>query len=118
MTSSTYQERTKRTVSSAGPVRRSPMLQGSRQPTSTTTPGVSLKTCLPAFFCLPGILTSSASVRNRLLLPPRELPTDREEDFCLIGFIARIFDHWASSMGETVNTILVFTFLIGSFRRP
>ncbi|KAL5970128.1 Serine/threonine-protein kinase ULK4 [Taenia solium] len=98
MASSTYQERTKRTVSSAGPVLRSPMVQGSRQPTSTITPGVSLKTCLPAFFCLPGILTSSASVRNRLLLPPRDLSTERE-DFCLIGFIARIFDHWASSMG-------------------
>ncbi|VDK34276.1 unnamed protein product [Taenia asiatica] len=99
MASSTYQERTKRTVSSAGPVLRSPMVQGSRQPTSTITPGVSLKTCLPAFFCLPGILTSSASVRNRLLLPPHDLSTEREEDFCLIGFIARIFDHWASSMG-------------------
>ncbi|KAL5112316.1 Serine/threonine-protein kinase ULK4 [Taenia crassiceps] len=99
MTSSTYQERTKRTVSSAGPVRRSPMVHGTRQPTSTTTTGVSLKTCLPAFFCLPGILTSSASVRNRLLLPPRDLPTGREEDFCLIGFIARIFDHWAASTG-------------------
>nr|CDS22817.1 serine:threonine protein kinase ULK4 [Echinococcus granulosus] len=99
MASNIYRERSKRTVSSAGAVRQSPMVQGSRQPTSTTTPGVSLKTCLPAFLCLPGILTSSASVRNRLLLPPRDSPADGEEDFCLIEFIARIFDHWTSSMG-------------------
>ncbi|KAM7540677.1 hypothetical protein Aperf_G00000043010 [Anoplocephala perfoliata] len=95
MTMSTYQDRTQRNVSSAGAANKLSRLSG-----SSSTLGISLKTCLPAFSCLPGILASSASIRNYLLLPPKQSnPAFGDDGFCLIQFLAKIIDHWASSMG-------------------
>uniref|UniRef100_A0A5K3F2H2 Protein kinase domain-containing protein n=1 Tax=Mesocestoides corti TaxID=53468 RepID=A0A5K3F2H2_MESCO len=95
MTSSTYQERSKRNVASAG--------AASRLHTGATSnvgaSGVSLKTWLPAFSCLPVILASSASVRNSLLLPATDSAFECEGHFCLIEFISKILDHWASTVG-------------------
>ncbi|VUZ46952.1 unnamed protein product, partial [Hymenolepis diminuta] len=100
MTSSTYQDRPKRNVSSAGGVHKPELGQISRQSTTSSTHGISLKTCLPAYSCLPGILASSTSIRNFLLLPPKHSnPVFKDDGFCLIQFLAKIIEHWASSMG-------------------
>lgn len=117
MTSSTYQDRPKRTVSSAGAGQRTVCLIQGVRPSTATSSGVSLKTCLPAFSCLPGILASCASVRYRLLLPPsrQEMSTSDAdvaviEGFCLIEFISKIIDYWATSMGE--STCIFYCFLV------
>ncbi|VDO03434.1 unnamed protein product [Rodentolepis nana] len=100
MTLSTYQDRPKRNISSAGGVHKPEVGQTARQSSTNSTHGISLKTCLPAYSCLPGILASSASIRNFLLLPPKNSNHALKDDgFCLIQFLAKIIEHWASSTG-------------------
>nr|CDS28341.2 serine:threonine protein kinase ULK4 [Hymenolepis microstoma] len=100
MTVSTYQDLPKRNISSAGGVHKTETGQIGRPYSTNSTPGISLKTCLPAYSCLPGILASCASIRNFLLLPPKHSNHAFKDDgFCLIQFLAKIIEHWASSTG-------------------
>lgn len=115
MATSTYQDRPNRKVSSAGGGQRPSAGSISRQTSTSSTLGTSLKTCLPAYSCLPGILSSSASIRNHLLLPQkRSDPAFKADGFCLIQFLAKIIEHWASSMGE-YGAILPLNFTFTHF---
>uniref|UniRef100_A0A0V0JBP8 Protein kinase domain-containing protein n=1 Tax=Schistocephalus solidus TaxID=70667 RepID=A0A0V0JBP8_SCHSO len=60
----------------------------------TASLGVSLRTWLPAYSCIPAILASSLSVRSGLLLPPADRPVNR---FCLVVFIGKLLEHWTSN---------------------
>ncbi|VDN12036.1 unnamed protein product [Dibothriocephalus latus] len=62
--------------------------------THTVSPGVSLRTWLPAYSCIPIILASSLSVRCGLLLPPADKPANK---FCLLAFIGKLLKHWTSN---------------------
>lgn len=118
MTSSTYQDRPKRNVSSAGGVHKPELGQISRQSSSSSTHGISLKTCLPAYSCLPGILASSTSIRNFLLLPPKHSnPVFKDDGFCLIQFLAKIIEHWASSMGRYIFNYSVYIIDVVNFSK-
>nr|VZI06153.1 unnamed protein product [Spirometra erinaceieuropaei] len=60
----------------------------------TVSSGVSLRTWLPAYSCIPAILASSLSVRSGLLLPSPDKPANR---FCLLVFVGRLLEHWTSN---------------------
>ncbi|KAF8569836.1 hypothetical protein P879_01164 [Paragonimus westermani] len=51
------------------------------------------RTWLPAFSCLPSLLSTCTTVRVQLILPEN---TEKPSEFCLLVFLGKLLDLWAS----------------------
>ncbi|KAF5403153.1 Serine/threonine-protein kinase ULK4 [Paragonimus heterotremus] len=94
---SATQSRTSGTSSARKSSRSNSLNQASSTSSLTTMVSIpnltAARTWLPAFSCLPSLLSTCTTVRVQLVLPDN---TEKPSEFCLLVFLGKLLDLWAS----------------------